>query len=133
MCCGWTVWVIAFERHRSGVERSVIRGLNLNFSSNFVFCELTELILNTNSGVYIQFTKETQHKVIKSKIQRISENNRLYPKSLKPQVAEKLCYKKTTTRRPINKMDFCRHLGVRVVRGSYWGASHSYLSIHVTL
>ena len=82
LCCSWTAWVIAFERHRSEVERIIIRGLNLNFSSNFVFCELTELILNTNSGLYIQFTKETQHKVIKSKIQRISENNRLYSKSL---------------------------------------------------
>ena len=43
------------------------------------------------------------------------------------QVAEKLCHKKTTTRQPINKMDFFRHLVVRVVRGSYWGASHSCL------
>ena len=45
LCCGWTVWVTAFERHRSGVERSVIRGLNLNFSSNFGFYELTKSVL----------------------------------------------------------------------------------------
>ena len=86
LCCGWTVWVIVFERNRFEVKRIIIRGVNLNFSSQFGFCEFTELILNTKSGLHSQFTKETQHKVKKSKIQHISANNRLYSKSLKPQV-----------------------------------------------
>ena len=82
LCCGWTGWVLAFERHRSGYERSVIRALNLIFRSILGFCEIIEFVLNTNSVLHSQFTKETQHIVIKSKNQRISENNRLYSKSL---------------------------------------------------
>ena len=101
--------MIAFERHRSGVERSVIRGLDLNFNSNFGFCELTELILNTKSGLHSQFTKETQHEVKKSKIQRISENTRLYSKSLKPQVVERLGNKFLLSKQRINKIDFFRY------------------------
>ena len=118
LCCGWTVWVIAFERHRSGVEWIIIRGLNLNFSSNFGFYELTELILNINSVLHSQFTKETQHKVIKSKIQRISENNRLYSKSLQPQVVERLGNRFLLSKQRSNKMVFFRYCRVRHVRGS---------------
>ena len=118
----------AFERHRSGVKRIVIR--LLNFSSNFWFCNLPELILNTISVLYSQFTKETQHKVVKSKNRRISANNRLYVKPLKPQTAERVSFKKNTVGRRINNMQFFRYLAVRVVRGSLKGASHSYLSIH---
>ena len=106
LCCGWTAWVIAFERNRFEVKRIIIRGVNLNFSSHFGFCELTELILNTKSGLHSQFTKETQHKVKKSKIQRISANNKLYSKSLKPQVVERLGDKFLLSKQRRNKMDF---------------------------
>ena len=109
LCCGWTAWVIVFERHRFEVKRFIIRGVNLNFSSHFGFCELTELILNTKSGLHSQFTKETQHKVKKSKIQRISANNKLYSKSLKPQVVERLGDKFLLSKQRVNKMDFFRY------------------------
>ena len=117
LCCGWTAWVIVFERYRFEVKRVIIRGVNLNFISHFGFCELTELIFNTKSGLHSQFTKETQHKVKKSKIQRISANNKLYSKSLKPQVVERLGDKFLLSKQRVNKMDFFRYCWVRHVRG----------------
>ena len=66
LCWGWTALVVAFERGRSWVERSVILALSFIFNSFFCICEFLQHVLNSNPVLYGQFTKETPHKVIKS-------------------------------------------------------------------